>query len=51
MKIVQYLKSGEDYHPRFKGMQSFQDELERVTRKKLMLLDRDVVEIHGVMDE
>lgn len=51
MKIVQYLQSGRDYHPRFKGMQTFQDEIEKVTRRKLMLLPHDAVEIHGVMDE
>jgi hypothetical protein len=51
MKLVMYLVPGHDYNPRFKQMQSFQDELERTARKKLMMLPHDVVEIHGVMDE
>lgn len=50
MKLVMYLIPGADYNPRFKGQQSFQDELERTARRKFMMLDHDVVEIHGVMD-
>jgi hypothetical protein len=45
-----YLIPGADYHPRYKGQQSFQDELERTARRKLMMLPNDVVEIHGVTD-
>lgn len=51
MKLVMYLVPAHDYHPRFKNMQSFQDELELTARRKLMMMPHDIVEIHGVMDE
>ena len=50
MKLVMYLIPGADYNPRFKGMKSFQDELEKTARRKLMMREFDTVEIHGVMD-
>lgn len=49
--IVQYLEKTKDYHPRFYGLHSFQDEIERVTRRKLMLRPEDRVIIHGVLDD
>ena len=51
MMIVQYLESEKDYNPRFYGMHSFQYEIERVTRRKLMLRPDDRVIIHGVLDD
>jgi hypothetical protein len=51
MKLVMYLVPGADYNPRFKCQQSFQDNLEKTARRKLMMLDHDIIEIHGVMDE